>query len=985
MDQSENEGDDTSSIRPESETQRQGQGLASVDSSLPQLTHSRQPQPTQDSDMEGGEDTAGISPSPWDGVVFDGVTQPPPDTRHDYPATEMASGLTPTVVEVPVLPTDPPVTNNDSTVIVAPVVPPHDFRDPISDRHGDTSSQHHHNGDAGNNSGEDDDDDEEEEDDEERADIMHFYPFEEDNTPPHEDELRVLDASHEHSALDNKHWRERTFFDTKDPEILAGESGVIEWTVEAFNGTKENPRKDLLVKSPPVRIGNHSWRIKILPRGHISTDRVSVYVECVDLHSNSPQTWPEEQLPLPTIGNKKLSRQQAVTAQISVLMYNPGEPRVYEFRKDAHQFHKDSPDHGWSRFTNLPWHEIHRRNYMAREPLLRNDKLALKAFIRIVYDPTGCLWSHNDVISPQDPVLMTGLQTLPPFEDLAVGPVIALWTHLRPFRRVVYHLGAHDLLSTPSSLVSKPLAMLQAVLYRMRTRLQESQGSLCRLQIHDFCDHIYDTNKDSCDVMQAMDSLLGDLEEHLEVLAKGDDSTGLAARAAIEELKESMGSRELQFSGARKTKLSIANKQSMQEVVDGEREELASLGSPQLLTIELDRQVFDREQRCWKKLLNKVRLDDEISVDGTMYTLYGYACHAGYLQSGSYSSFFRPNGLGNLWYTYKSGRPECLTLSKAVSSREGSASAKALHEPIAQDDRPANYGSFDRLRGESEPIAYVVLYVRSDIASDTFYMSDSEPWEVPEWILDDYKTSTPADSIHSLDPIEAALKSDGTSRAPAMDASHHSVYTDNALDPTIGSLQDDDTNMDDVATTPAGAISAAHDRHETGEIAPSTSKGSIRYSIINYFSQPFYEGTMLEENYHGEGHLIELNGNEYTGGFAQGLQDGKGKMVYQNGDTYEGSWIKGKHDGQGTYTESRTGNVYEGNFEDGKKHGEGTTFWKVSEEQSRLCRICYEKDANAAFYSCGHVASCFDCASKVQDCPVCRQKIRDVLRLYYTA
>lgn len=620
---------------------------------------------------------------------------------------------------------------------------------------------------------------------------------------------------------------------------------------------------------------------------------------------------------------------------------------------------------------------------MARQPLLRNDRLALKAFIRVVHDPTGCMWTHTDADGAEDPVPTTGLQLLPALDDLAVAPVLALWLHLRPFRRVLYLLGDHDLLShqPAASPPCNTLSMLQAVLYRMRTRRVESGDSRSRAQIHDYIDYCYDTRKDSYDVVQTMDSMLDGLHHQLEELSTSDEPVASAAQAASAELRNLMGFSNLHLSGLRKIKVAVEDKSSIQEALDGAKDGLERLQNPLLLTVELERQVFDRKKRCWKKLMNYVRLDDHICMGQTSYTLYGFATHAGHLQAGKYSSFVRPNGpISNLWYTYRSGHPECLTKEKAVTPREGSTSLKALDEPFSLHDRASYYSDLGHLSSQSEPVAYVVLYIRDDIASQTFYFPFDEAWEVPKWILNDHAECLPPSKDLQLEGDDGSAGAtqnpetgpdnlfDGETEDPR-DATNHSGHDDTEMG-------DASTEYGDRSSTVVQTIYTADD--------DVTETDSCR-TVIDYLSQPFYEGQLKNLLHHGQGHLIYLNGDEYTGSFAHGHREGHGTMAYQNGDIYEGSWLQDCHDGYGTYTEKQTGNVYKGAFKDGKKYGAGTTYWKTSEEQSRLCRICFGGEANAAFYDCGHVVACADCARRVEDCPICRRRVRDVLKLYYTA
>lgn len=50
--------------------------------------------------------------------------------------------------------------------------------------------------------------------------------------------------------------------------------------------------------------------------------------------------------------------------------------------------------------------------------------------------------------------------------------------------------------------------------------------------------------------------------------------------------------------------------------------------------------------------------------------------------------------------------------------------------------------------------------------------------------------------------------------------------------------------------------------------------------------------------------------------------------------------------------------------------------------ESKQCKICMENDVSAVFLYCGHVISCLSCAEKVTDCPLCRQPIYSIMRIY---
>ncbi|AHH82682.1 IAP-3 [Buzura suppressaria nucleopolyhedrovirus] len=51
-------------------------------------------------------------------------------------------------------------------------------------------------------------------------------------------------------------------------------------------------------------------------------------------------------------------------------------------------------------------------------------------------------------------------------------------------------------------------------------------------------------------------------------------------------------------------------------------------------------------------------------------------------------------------------------------------------------------------------------------------------------------------------------------------------------------------------------------------------------------------------------------------------------------------------------------------------------------EDSKACRICFEEERNVCFVPCGHVATCGKCAVALQNCPTCRVKINNAVRMY---
>lgn len=58
-----------------------------------------------------------------------------------------------------------------------------------------------------------------------------------------------------------------------------------------------------------------------------------------------------------------------------------------------------------------------------------------------------------------------------------------------------------------------------------------------------------------------------------------------------------------------------------------------------------------------------------------------------------------------------------------------------------------------------------------------------------------------------------------------------------------------------------------------------------------------------------------------------------------------------------------------------------------NDNMANECTVCLEKACDSVVYTCGHMCMCYDCAMNVKAssdplCPICRQDIKDVIRIY---
>jgi hypothetical protein len=515
--------------------------------------------------------------------------------------------------------------------------------------------------------------------------------------------------------------------------------------VPNFNGTKDNPNKELVMFSPTVNIGGYDWHIKFYPRGNDS-DYLSVYIECASIlpkgwkkDSDSekkeknkecqaeeteeapveepaePTSLPEvpQHTPLPLLDPKQVTKRRGVAAQCSVLVYNPDEPRVNYHKTTTHRYCPTSPDWGWTRFHG-PHYEIQHRLRGQRQALLRNDTLAFTGYIRLVEDDTDCLWEHPTRENPWDSLSMTGLQGLSNPSHGTLGgnlvSAISTWMLLKPFRELLYECDfPHAIEGVP--VTPKPMvSAFTRILYYLRTRpIGTETGPVSLEDLFEAFDwYGMDQNMDKMDVVEVWEVLRAKLEDELQ-------GTPLSNRFV-----ELFGPRRNRMTNLPIYKAPAKGAETMQGAINQSTNLVDSASElPQILHIELDRQEFNESSRAWKKISDQVKLDEKVQVRGVGYSLFGFVVHKENLQSGLYNSVLRPNGPGSKWYTYKDSRDEnnvvCIPKRLAVDAHEGV-------KPGKSNDSTAS-------------VAYVVVYVRDDISGLVFDSTSEPHWDVPESII----------------------------------------------------------------------------------------------------------------------------------------------------------------------------------------------------------------------------------------------------------
>ena len=733
---------------------------------------------------------------------------------------------------------------------------------------------------------------------------VEWRTIEEDESTPCEDELKFIESRPELniSALDDRYWSDKTFSMQEDVSILENGRGTIEWTID-FNGTKEKPNKEHVMRSPVVNIAGYDWQIAFYPRGCRSENYLSVQLECKTMLSDDYQEFEEfDPPPFPFLEGADTSnlnkKRRSIAVQLSVIMYNPVEPRTHMERIDAHRFTKKHPDYGWPYFTHRE--NFHHRQHGQRRAILQDDKLAFKTYVRVLHDPTRNMWANSTEDPYQDSLLSTSLR---PFcgQSPYMAALIPL-LHFSPFREMIK--AQHKLTKTAYS--------LQSLLWKMYSRTRSDR--------YGRRDRTYVETADAVSCLQ----------EVREALIK---EIGQPASALLGTLDSEQGS------PVGRNRLPIKHCKTLQA---GLEQLSATIETPPVLFVELQRQEFDVQKRRWNKLTNRVEVSEHYTIGGVEYSLFAAVAHCGDLTSNKHNVYVQPYSSAKLWYGYQEGRVVPMTFKQAIRDHEGK-------DPSQKKSNPRRNPYLDPVHDETEVI-YLVMLVRADYIQhlENPPKDYRETWDVPSEI----RQGLPLPKIKAAGVREQDLADEEKAALDAPDGAATPIW--------LPTDDEGDTVMSDAGDDPA-TVSAN----------------------IDVLGRDRYTGEMLGGLYHGHGTLISTSGDQYSGSFHLGKPSGRGKMVYAaTGNIYEGEFAAGVHHGKGKLTESSTGNVWEGGWKEGKKHGEFVHRGTVTEDDRGMCSICMERELTTAFWDCGHLIACKGCAERVDMCPVCRRRVVGRLQIW---
>ena len=603
----------------------------------------------------------------------------------------------------------------------------------------------------------------------------------EDESSPDEQELKEIEREVEFSALDHDHWEDEAFQPLDDPEYIPAESGRIEWKITGVRGTPEKPNRETIMRSPSVFIDGYYWNIKYYPRGKEGTDHMSIFIECSTApheeadhkasdatassavpnagqesiimeedhqiaapsrpvlqsldHADIPNVSEEDADPTPTPPKQREPDEQkswGVAAQVSCIIYNPDEPRSYVHDKGSHRFYQDNPEYGWIRFNGegpdtLPWEDIHKRRRLKRQALLRNDTLSFTVYIRTVEDDTNALWwSPPDDKPKWNSLAMTGIRAFEcqEYQSSAIIAALSAWLHLVPIVDLVHTTHIPDPVLEPQIRMAPVLEELQDILNENSDLFSPVDSALCLsdlVRTLNFYGAEVDRKMDVIKIWETLRRIIN--FEFSADIPTVEEANGLGSDHFREVLL--LKQPDLMDNDRSSTKYQSLGGEYYSDSLDSEPQSVADTlikaskgpansfrvwqsfagqiqipsGSPSVLQIELHRQDFDKVARKWRKLSHRIKIDEDINFKGVDYSLYGMIVHSGGLESAEYYSVIRPEGPGTRWLKYAdestSKGVTILTTKQAIDAHEGGGT------------------NVD----ETAAVAYIVLYVRTDIGS----------------------------------------------------------------------------------------------------------------------------------------------------------------------------------------------------------------------------------------------------------------------------
>ncbi|KKY18596.1 putative math and uch domain containing protein [Diplodia seriata] len=782
-------------------------------------------------------------------------------------------------------------------------------------------------------------------------------------------------------SIIDEYWQRRTFQDLDDPEFTPGPTGRVDWTIPNYNGTRENPNRELLMKSPIVNVGGYDWQIKFYPRGNDS-DFLSVWdsFAMTGLQGLADSEYE--------------SHAGSLIAAISSWML------LKPFRQFLYELELTDPT----------------------KEARAKPKPLLSALQRTIYK------LRTEVLPGSGPVdlddVADALEWYGTDSCLSKLDVIEIWEILRA--KIEYELA-----DTPSKDKLKDLfgperdRMMNIPTYRapvtdcpdMQAAIDKSvnlvqSGAPLPKVLHVELER-QEFNRENRSMRKRADKVkllekvtINKTAYILYGFIVHRDSLQSGSYYSVVRPKGPGGKWYAYYDGKEENRVvCLTRRQAIEAHEGGGTEKSAVAYIVMYVRQDVVPKQFSKNEPKWEVpqwLKNRSICGRKQSVFETTEETLDY-------QVFDSAAFSQHEGPG-IMDPYD---PKWETSPYRTNIRlPASASAREVRKLLAQQFHAKDPRQVKFCTPPLQPMENVVVIPNPNIPPFDF--------AVPPPITHNL-TASHEEIYYFLkmfEPESQTLRAQKTVVAKKSDRIDHSVL--DALDwprdipfdvyeeeaPMVatklqrGGVSFNQAGIHSTAILIAQVRLSPEQRAELASRALFSDPGDYvqhataarfvtsttpltGHFTMDYFSSEHYMGVLVRGRPHGTGRHLYFDGSEYIGSYRLGQRHGNGRLTYPNGDVYEGEWADNLPEGRGSFIEAETGNSYLGGWKAGKKFGEGVTHWKNAQEIERLCRICWEESADAAFYDCGHVVACLNCARRVDNCPVCRRRVLSAMKLYF--
>jgi len=52
------------------------------------------------------------------------------------------------------------------------------------------------------------------------------------------------------------------------------------------------------------------------------------------------------------------------------------------------------------------------------------------------------------------------------------------------------------------------------------------------------------------------------------------------------------------------------------------------------------------------------------------------------------------------------------------------------------------------------------------------------------------------------------------------------------------------------------------------------------------------------------------------------------------------------------------------------------------EEEEKICKVCMDEVIDCVLLECGHMVTCMICSKKITECPICRQHVARIVKVF---